>query len=213
MIPAPVVTKLQSLAFQQAVITNGLDFTKVDNPQHRITLTREQPSPLQISVVGDNQVGQLLVVAPNPQGSHELFIQEAEAALTAFQSVWSDPGRQVIKSDATIRCLYETTSQHAFQELWETRLGQEGQSLKAFERPIRGGGLRFVMDALPGDTQPAQVEVKIESFLRDTSKIFVETQFTWPKPTEPGEHFDVRGRLQQMTEYINNQVAAFLTGE
>jgi len=42
-IPSPVVTKMQSLAFQQAVIANGLDFTKVENPERRVTLIREIP--------------------------------------------------------------------------------------------------------------------------------------------------------------------------
>jgi len=69
------------------------------------------------------------------------------------------------------------------------------------------------MDALPDDQRPAQIEVKIESSLRDTSKIFVETQFTWHKPTDPGDRFDARGRLQQINDYIRNQVVAFITGE
>lgn len=210
-IPSPVVTKRKSLAFQQAVLTHGLDFTKVENPENRIILKREDPSPLELSVLDNNQFGQVLVISVHPKVPLSLFIEEAEAALGAFESVWPTPTRQIIKSDATIRCLYETTAQHAFQELWESRLGQESESLKAFARPIRGGGLRFVMDPRQDDEQPAQIEVKIESYLRDTSKIFVETVFTWTKPTDQGEGFDVRARLEQIYEYIENQVTDFLS--
>jgi len=159
------------------------------------------------------QVGQILVVAPNPKGSLNLFIQEMEAALKAFEAVWPAQNRQVIKSDATLRELHETTSQHAFQELWEKRLGQPTQSLAVFERPIRGGGLRFVMDPIPNEDEPVQIEVKIESFLGDTSKIFVETQFIWLKPTAPGTPIEPGERLSQMNAYIEKQVHRFLSGE
>lgn len=213
-IPAPIVMHRSSLLFQQAIISSGLDFVRAENPKNRIILTREAPSPLQISVsMLEPQVGQVLLVAPHPKGSLDLFIQETEAALGAFETVWPAPNRQVIKSDGTIRELYETTSRHAFQELWEKRLGQPSQSLAAFGRPIRGGGLRFVMDPSPNEDEPVQIEVKIESFLSDTTKIFVETQFTWPKPTPPGAPFTARERLSQMNSYIENQVYAFLLGE
>ncbi len=212
-IPPPMVTKQSLLAFQQAIISSGLDFVKVENPENQIVLTRKAPSPLQISVRMSESQGQVLIVAPHPQGGLELFIQEVEAALGAFEAVWPAQNRQIIKSDGTIRELRETTSEHAFQELWEKRLGQPTQSLATFERSIRGGGLRFVMGPLPSEDDPTHIEVKIESFLSDTTKIFVETQFVWPTPTAPGAPFAVRERLTQMNEYIENQVNTFLSGE
>jgi len=157
-------------------------------------------------------LGQIMVIAPQPKGGLELFIKEAEAAIQAFEDVWPAEKRQIIKADATIRDLYETSSQHAFQELWENRLGQTSKALEAFGRPIRGGGLRFVLDPIPGEL-PVQIEVKVESFLMDTTKIFVETQYNWPVSTGPGTPFDVRERLSQMNSYIENQINAFLTGE
>ncbi|MBE3142684.1 MAG: hypothetical protein IMZ61_02005 [Planctomycetes bacterium] len=63
------------------------------------------------------------------------------------------------------------------------------------------------------EEMPAQIEVKIESFLLDTKKIFVETQFTWPMPTNPGAPFGVRERLSQMNAYIEKQVSFFMTGD
>jgi hypothetical protein len=212
-IPAPTVTRQSSLAFQQAVASTGLDFVRAENPESRIIITRESPSPLQITVARlEPQVGQLLIVSPHPKGALELFIQEAEAAIEAFETVWPAQNRQIIKSDGTIRELHETTSKHAFQELWEKRLGQPSQALEAFNRPIRGGGLRFVMDPLPNEERPAQIEVKIESFLSDTTKVFVETQFVWSMPTNPGTPFDARERLLVMNTYVENQVRTFIAG-
>lgn len=213
-IPTPVISHQTFLQFQQAIITHGLEFVRTENQKNRLVLAREAPSPLEVSVgTLEPQIGQVLIVSPNPKASFDLFIHEAEAAIEAFDEVWSAQGRQIIKCDATIRELHETTSQHAFQELWEKRLGQPSQSLAAFGRPIRGGGLRFVMDPLPNEGEPAQIEVKVESFLTDTTKIFVENQFIWPQPSPPGTPFDIRRRLSQMNDYIQNQVYSFITGE
>lgn len=213
-IPAPLVTHQSYLAFQQAIHANGLDYVRAENPENRILVKRDTPSPLHITVnLLDQQVGQFLVVAPNPKTSLNLFIQELEASLKAFKSVWPSDNRQIIKSDATIRALYETTSEHAFQELWEKRLNQPTQALALFERPIRGGGLRFVLEPSPNEDEPVQIEVKIESYLKDTTKIFVETQFIWIKPTAPGTPINPEKRLLLLNDYIENQVHKFLKGE
>ncbi|MHB8627080.1 MAG: hypothetical protein ACYDBJ_06915 [Aggregatilineales bacterium] len=140
-------------------------------------------------------------------------MQETEAALRAFEDVWSPINRQVISSDATIRELYETTMAHAFQELWERRLGQPPEALAIFEKPIRGGGLRFVMDPLINEVDPTHIEVKIESYLQDTTKIFIETQFVWPKPLLLENALNLGERLQKMNEFIQHQIYKFISGE
>ncbi|MBI2331208.1 MAG: hypothetical protein HYU84_03425 [Chloroflexi bacterium] len=212
-VPVPVVVPQTLLAFQQAVLAHGLEYNRLEAPKNTISLFRDAPYPLQITVSAhESQVGQLLILTPQPKGSLDLFIQEAEAAIQAYESIWSVPNRQIIQADATIRQLYETTSQHAFQELWESRLGQTSQALSAFGRPIRGGGLRFVMDPVVEDL-PAQIEVKIESFLLDTTKVFVETQFTWPALATPQSSFSVRERIKKMDSYIETNVQAFISGE
>lgn len=76
-IPAPLVTHQSYLAFQQAIHANGLDYVRAENPENRILVKRDTPSPLHITVnLLDQQVGQFLVVAPNPKTSLNLFIQE-----------------------------------------------------------------------------------------------------------------------------------------
>ncbi len=215
-IPIPPIGPQTLLAFQQAVLAQGLEFSRVEAPKNTISLLRDTPYPLQITVSAiEPQVGQLLVVAPQPKGSLvlDLFIKEAEAAVQAYETVWPAQNRQIVRADAAIRELYETTSEHAFQELWEKRLGQPPQALSAFGRPIRGGGLRFVMDPVPNDAPPVQIEVKIESFLQDTTKIFVETQFTWPIPSAPQSPFNVRERIQSMNSYIEEHILSFISGE
>mgnify|MGYP007094567164 CR=1 FL=1 len=60
----------------------------MEMPKNAIVLLRDAPYPLQISVMShESQVGQLLVVTPQPKGSLELFVSEADAAIQAFESV------------------------------------------------------------------------------------------------------------------------------
>lgn len=212
-VPAPLISQQTILGFQQAFINHGLEYSRMETPKSTISLIRDTPYPLQVSVLShESQVGQLLIVTPQPKGSLDLFIDEAEAAIQAYEATWQAANRQIVQADATIRVLYETTSQHAFQELWESRLGQPTQALSLFGRPIRGGGLRFVMNPVNED-MPNQIEVKIESLLSDTTKIFVETQFSWPLPAAPGISFNVRDRIENMKTYIDSHVEPFISGE
>lgn len=199
--------------FQDALRDAGLDYHTVDIPNDLVLVViRKHPSPLEfrIASAGPN-IGQLMVIAENPLTTFELFEQEAEATVEAFKSVWSSQNRVLLQVDATIRELYETTSEHAFQELWEERLGQPGNALAAFGRPIRGGGLRFVLDPRPPE-EPAAVEVKIESYLGDTRKIFVETQFVWPTASSATDNFRATPYLSQLIGY-RSRVHQFMSEE
>lgn len=79
-------------------------------------------------------------------------------------------------------------------------------------RPILGGGLRLVMPPVPGDPSGPVVELKIESLLADTSKIYVEVQFFWKVPAPAGTSLDPTGRLGQVDLFICNQVVDFMSG-
>lgn len=209
--PGPTISQRTGLAFQDALMRQGIEFDKVKYEEESISITRERP-PLQIAVASQaNQpTGQLLMLAPQPARPFALFIEETESVVEAFESVWPSQQRQIVKRDVTIRDLYET-DQHAFREIWETRLGQPEDSLAVFGRRVLGGGLRFVMP--PEEDKPSQIEVKIESYLRDTSKVFVETQFTWPHPTPPNISFEPGSRLREVNDYAEKEVIDFIKGE
>jgi hypothetical protein len=156
------------------------------------------------------QSGQILIIAPNPQRHLRQFISEVKAILDAFKQAWLWPQRQILRCDVTLRCLYSSTSEHAFQEIWEKRLCRQPDSLTILDRPVHGGGLRFVMPPQLGDPDSAQIELKIESWLRDPKKIFVEVQFLWHQPKPAGTDFAPADRLNRADDYIKRQVHAFM---
>jgi hypothetical protein len=202
--------------FYGSLLSAGIDFTSFAPQQNRIKIERKPSFPLEILVVGRASAakpfGQLLVIAPEPNRPLENFASEVQAILDAFQETWPAQNRQIISCDVSLRCLYPSTSRHAFAEIWEERLGQSPGPLQKLGRQVLGGGLRFVLSPQPGDPEPTRVEVKIESYLQDTKMVFVETQFIWPEPRPPGSAFDPVGKLQRADQYLLNEVQAFMTG-
>jgi hypothetical protein len=213
-LPGVTISNQSSLKFQQEINSNGLEFGKVEKApdNSRIAIVRDSPSPLQILVsVQQPPVAQLTIIAPYPKTTKDLFIDEVEAVISAYEGTWPADSRQVVHSDGAIRELLEASGEyaHAFQELWEMRLKQPAESLKIFGKPIRGGGLRFVLDPLPTETDPVQIEIKIESYLQDTKKIFVETIFNWFNQTP----LNPRERINSMDAYVKDCVHRFILGE
>lgn len=212
-LPMVTIDRRSYIDFQNALLEEGIEISNTTlQEKHEITLRRDMPSHLEVKIIalGPPAVGQLLIIAPHPSCDVELFIQEAEAVIRAFDTTWQEKNRHLMRSDATIRSLFETDAEHAFKELWETRLQQTEQSLAIFGRPVLGGGLRFVMPPKVDDTIPVQIEVKIESFLLDTKKIFVETQFIWPFPNPSDQSFDPKTRLHQVDNFIKEKVLSFI---
>ena len=212
--PIPTIDPQSNLRFQQSLLSCGIEFSHNEIKEQEIIIVRERSPRLEIKVaaISGSPVGQIIIVSPDPRCELNLFGKDVEAILQAFDSTWPGPNRQIISSDVTLRDLYETAGEHAFKELWEKRLGQPTDSLARLGRPVLGGGLRFVMPAQSSDPDPVQVEVKIESFLRNTNKIFVETQFVWPSPKAPGTPFEPKRRLEEVDRYVEDKVEAFIVG-
>lgn len=212
--PVPPLDSSSKLRFQQSLATYGIDFSHVELKERELVVMRETSPRLEIKIAAlpGAPLVQLLIVSPDPRCELGLFIKDTEAIIEAFEATWSIPNRQIISSDVTVRDLYESASEHAFRELWEGRLKQPPDSLARLGRPVLGGGLRFVMPPLSDEHDPHQIEVKIESFLRDSKKVFVETQFTWASPTSQSAPLDSKRRLEQVDRYVEDQVEAFIVG-
>jgi hypothetical protein len=61
-----------------------------------------------------------------------------------------------------------------------------------------------------GSPDRSHVEVKIESYLPDPSKVFVEAIFLWPDPQPAGTTLNAGDRLMEADKYILDQVQAFI---
>lgn len=86
---------------------------------------------------------------------------------------------------------------------------REGQ-MGSFQRPPSGLGLRLYFGA--EQANPIVYDVKIETFLRDASRVFLENhaRFLQPLPaSQPGQAVD---RLRQTRSFLEEKVLEFIQG-
>lgn len=206
--------RVRTVEFEKALLENGLDFGQTQSRETSFTLIRTQSSHLQVKLESPGpQVVSLLVLSANPQYEREMFGRDAEAVTTAFLKTWPAEHYQALTVNSKIHHLYSAQT-HAFQYLWEERLGQSPEDFRLLGgRPVAGGGLRLVMPphAAPG-AEPTSIDVRVESFLREPKKIFIETAFTWPKPrvitTEQG--FEPQRYIEETERFAAEEVWNFL---
>jgi hypothetical protein len=204
---------MKRLDFQKSLAQKQLDFPKTAVGTHDFTLVRTEQSPLQVKGASlGPRVSSISISSERPVHTLELFCKEAEAVCDSYRQIWLQEQCQILQCNATIRHLY-SCEDHAFKYLWEYRLGQNPQDFHYLgKRPVLGGGLRLVMPPLKEDTEPVQIEIKIESFFRESEKMFIETLLVWPKPRllPPDVKFDPELRLKCAERYATHEVCDFL---
>jgi hypothetical protein len=204
---------MERLEFQKLLAQGQLDFPQTTATVSSFSLFRTEQSPLQVKMTSlGPRVSNISVSAKKPVDSLELFSKETEAVCDAYSQIWLKQPCQMLQCSARIQHLY-SCREHAFKYLWEDRLGQDPEDFALLgKRPVLGGGLRLVMPPVKEDSEPAHIEIKIESFFPELAKIFIETSFVWPKPrliTE-SERFDPESRLELVEKYAADEVCDFL---
>lgn len=210
-VPAPALTMDKVLGFQKALAQAGIDLPSCERSEQALELRRKVPPIwVRLAIVGP-QVCQLLIVAEHPERPLDLFKKEATAICDSFKATWGVP-KQFVARDVTLRCLYSGPGmKHTFPYVWETLLHQTPDDAKMLGKPILGGGLRFVMPPIENDKpEPEAIEVKIESLLTDPAKLYVETQFSWPKTTDSDQFANVSRLLQRVEDYITETLMPFI---
>jgi hypothetical protein len=208
-----VSDKGRQLDFQRSLLEHQLDFSDIRADERSFTLIRKDQSPLQIRLASlGPQVSNIIIKSEGPVHNIDLFSKEADAACDAYRQTWLGQGCHILQCDATIRHLYSCTD-HAFKYLWKTRLGQQPHDFYHLgKRPVLGGGLRLVIPPIREDVELTQIEIKIESFLRESQKMFIETLFVWPQNRLLGKEskFDPEFRLKLVEKYAITEVWNFL---
>jgi hypothetical protein len=207
--------RIKTVEFERALLDNGLDFSETQMHEKGFILTRSQPSSLQIKIEAPGpQVMTLGALSQNPQYDLDMFCRDVQALTQAFEHTWPSDHYQLLTTTGKIHHLYSSGT-HAFKYLWEDRLGQLPQDFEILgSRPVAGGGLRLLMPPhSPDGGEPVSIELRIESFLRETNKLFVETVFTWPRPRIVNKNggFDPQRLMEQIESFAANEVWAFMT--
>jgi hypothetical protein len=207
--------KTSTVDFQRALLDSGLEFTQTNRAARSYTLNRTEPSNLHVKLDSPApQLSGIQIIAQNPSCDLDMFVLDASAVTDAYQQTFTAGRYQIVRASAKIQHLY-SSHEHAFKYLWESRLGQSGKDFKCLgPRPVAGGGLRLLMPphAVEGQ-EPISIEIRIESFLREPTKLLIETNFVWPQPKllQKDQKFDPSSYLNPLEEYAADQVWEFLT--
>lgn len=210
MSPLAETSRRKGLDFQHSLLEQGIEIAESKYEKGKtinVAITDPISVNIKVSSIGPG-VGQLLLLGAGRPGDTHTFGVQAEAIIEAYKQTWPSEKHQIGHCDITLRMLYETSSEHAFELIWQRRLKQAPESLSILG-PVLGGGLRFVTPPTQEQEEPHVTEIKIESFLRDTSKLFVETQFKWETPPRNWT-FNPMERITEVNEYIENQVMNFI---
>ncbi len=207
--PLPELNITNRMEFQRRLEEEaGIELTDVTFDRQNLVLTRKSPMPLEIRISPlSPQIGQLsIIVMQMDNRSVEYVGREASDVAGVFTSVW--PNRTLKSVEASLRCLYDSNADHAFRELWEERLGQPLGQLGVLNRPVLGGGLRLVLPmGEEGNIQP-HVDLKIESYLQDRRKMYVEVLAAWQGSALPDEdqRIDPDARLEYVDNFLHQEV-------
>ena len=205
----PIDTEKQ-IGFQGLLSKKQIIFDQFKRTDQLLTFVSTKGGSLDVRVgLPGPQVSQLLILSSGQTLPTESFIQSADAVCGVFTEVWKEP-KQVIHCDSCLRSLYQVRDQHAFKFLWEQRLKQQGKALNVFNRSVLGGGLRFVIP--PTEDKKTQIELKIESFLSDSSMLFVEVQFAWKQPFPIADGLNPRSLIDEIDAFNKNEVHRFIQG-
>lgn len=220
--PALELDEQRVAAFRARLEEEDVRFEHAEHADSTVVLTRLAPSSLQVQVAsgqvggGPEPVPVTQVVVASAVGQDVAVASVADFAGAAHEvtdvlrDVW--PGIEyVLGWNTGVRALFATATEHSFQYLWEQRLGQSTEELAVFGRPVLGGGLRLVFPPVQEEGEQFQAEVRVESFLEDVRRIYVEVNLANGTP-EPVSAMNPTALVHATEEFLVGRLLPFLRG-
>ena len=221
--PKPDISGRKHLDFQARLAEEQIEFDQAVRNAGHVVFVKSGPRILQVRVGGTDQpeapLGQLLVIAKANLASGSVdagvsiedFKLASATVCETFHELW--PGAfQIASQDAAVHMLYDSGHEHAFSYLWEEWLGQDPEKLAKLGRQVLGGGLRFVMPPVQGADDRVMLEVKIESFLREPRKLYIEAQMAQPMLPGAQELMEPNELVDAIIECVDERVIPFIQG-
>ncbi|HEX2189608.1 MAG TPA: hypothetical protein VHG51_11950 [Longimicrobiaceae bacterium] len=220
--PALELDEQRFAAFRSRLEEEDIRFEHAEQGDSTAVLTRLSPSSLQVQLASGQAGGgpepvpvtQVVVATAIgqdvPVASVADFADAAHEVTDVLRDVWPEI-EFVLGWNAGVRALFAASTEHSFQYLWEQRLRQPTEELSVFGRPVLGGGLRLVFPPVQEEGEQHQAEVRVESFLEDVRRIYVEVNLASGSP-EPVSAMNPTALVQATEEFLVGRVLPFLGG-
>lgn len=220
--PALELDEQRIAAFRARLEEEDIRFEHAEHVDNSLVLARTAPSSFQVQMVS-GQVGggpepvpvtQIVIATAVgqdvPVAAVAEFADAAHEVTDIARDVWPEM-EFVLGWNTGVRSLFASSTEHSFQYLWEQRLGQDTQELSVFGRPILGGGLRLMFPPGQGEGEQYQAEVRVESFLEDVRRLYVEVNLASGTP-EPINALNPTVLIQATEAFVDERLLPFLRG-
>ncbi|HEU0078434.1 MAG TPA: hypothetical protein VFQ76_12330 [Longimicrobiaceae bacterium] len=218
--PALELDEERIAAFRARLEEEDIRFEHAEHADSTLVLARNAPSSLQVQIVsgqvggGPEPVPVTQIVIATAIGQDVPVAEVADFANAAHEvtdvarDVWPEM-EYVLGWNTGVRSLFASSTEHSFQYLWEQRLGQDTQELSVFGRPILGGGLRLMFPPGQEEGEQYQAEVRVESFLEDVRRLYVEVNLAHGSP-EPINALNPTTLIGATEAFMDERVLPFL---
>lgn len=218
--PALTLDEERIAAFRARLEEEDIRFDHFEHVDSTVVLARNAPSSLQVQIVS-GQVGNAAEPVPvtqiviatvvgqeSPVAAVAEFAEAAHEVTDVARDLWPEM-EYVLGWNTGVRSLFAASTEHSFQYLWEQRLGQDTQELSVFGRPILGGGLRLMFPPGQAEGDQYQAEVRVESFLEDVRRLYVELNLAHGNP-EPINTLNPTVLIQATEAFMEERLLPFL---
>lgn len=219
--PALELDEQRFAAFRARLEEEDVRFDHAEHGDAGFLLARQTPWSLQVQVVTGEvggggpepvPVSQIVIATAigqdSPVASAADFADAAHEVTDVARDIWPEM-EFVLGWNTGVRSLFAASTDHSFQYLWEQRLGQATEDLAVFGRPILGGGLRLMFPPGQAEGEQYQAEVRVESFLEDVRRLYVELSLAGGNP-EPITAMNPTARIQTTEAFLEERVLPFL---
>ena len=218
--PALALDEERISAFRSRLEEEGIRFEHAETADSTLVLARQAPSSFQVQITSGEvgggpepvPVSQIVIATAIgqdvPVAEPSEFADAAHEVTDIARDVWPEM-EYVLGWNTGVRSLFASSTEHSFQYLWEQRLGQSTDDLSVFGRPILGGGLRLMFPPGQAEGEQYQAEVRVESFLEDVRRIYVELNLASGNP-EPINALNPTALVGTTEGFMQDRLLPFL---
>ncbi len=232
----PRIERNDSMAFYDRLSSEGVALSQFSHDETALKLsdTRGGKPPDVFNVVVDHrgQNTRLLVYEDFPTDPLSLFLKQADVVWECFGQVWESKrlGGQPQLTEVKIRMTAAVEGGDSREYLGDRILRIRHDGLQKLGRRVHGVGINLVIPIQVGDADAdeiplngAQGNLRIESLLDDSSRLFLECRVTWPTMLQVSKGnqgtlssvINVEPRkpsscVQQVYDYMTENVVDFL---
>jgi hypothetical protein len=163
----------------------------------------------------NTEISAIPSVAIQDRSPQETYEQKIQSIVDIFAEEFHP--QVVVESHAVLRSLL-TVQGDSRAFIGGRLMGMPHEKIAPIGRPLHGIGLRLyfpqyqIEGADPPQKEDWSVDVKVESWLADPRKVFIEIEARWqvPKPWSQDSSGEIAAHLQKADDFVQTRVIPFL---